>query len=167
MENLPQLQDIHLAANPSWWPLAIGWWLLISILIFLLAWLFLKLRQHAKLKKQRREILAKLNVLETNLNKSTCNEVVGDINILLRQLAIHYYPRKKIASLTGYNWLQFLDQSGKTSGFSKGAGRILIEAPYQPETASRQDQNFNKEEFFPLIKRWIKTISKNQGNTND
>ena len=163
MENLPQLQDIHLAASPSWWPLAIGWWILISFALLLSIWMLLKLRQIAKLKKQREMILSKLKLLEENRDKSSSNEIVTKINILLRQLAIHYYPRNKIASLTGIDWLDFLDKSGNTSGFSKGAGRILIEAPYQPETLSKQAQNFNKEEFFPLIRRWIKTISKDQG----
>jgi hypothetical protein len=30
--DLSQLKDIHLPDDISWWPLAIGWWLLITIL---------------------------------------------------------------------------------------------------------------------------------------
>ncbi len=163
MDKLPQLQDIHFAPSPSWWPLAIGWWVLIAFSLLLLTWLFIKLRQQVKLKKQRQMIFSQLALLEKNSKKGSCNEVVAKVNILLRQLAIHYYSSNKIASLTGHNWLRFLDQSGNTSGFSKGAGRILIEAPYQPETASQQEQNFNAEEFFPLVKQWTKHVTRNQG----
>ena len=33
---LAQLQDIHSAGNPGWWPPAPGWWLLVLILLLLL-----------------------------------------------------------------------------------------------------------------------------------
>lgn len=162
MENLPQLQDIHLPASPSLWPLAYGWWFLLSILIFLLAWLFLTLYRKAKLKKRQKQMLSKFKSLEEKLKKNPSNKTIAEINTLLRQLAINTYPREKIASLTGSDWLHFLDQSGKTTNFSKGAGRVLIEAPYQPDTTTGLLENFNQDEFLPLIKKWIKTLIKNE-----
>ena len=161
MENLPQLQDIHLPVSPSFWPLAIGWWFLLSVAIFLLAWFFLTLYRKAKLKKRQKQMLAKFTQLEVKLKQQPSNAAIAEINTLLRQLAINTYPREKIASLTGGDWLHFLDQSGKTTNFSKGAGRILIEAPYQQETATGLLENFNQDEFLPLIKKWIKTLVKN------
>ncbi|HIQ14717.1 MAG TPA: DUF4381 domain-containing protein, partial [Leucothrix sp.] len=87
------------------------------------------------------------------------NEAIASINIFLRQLAISKYPRSDIASLTGAKWLQFLDESGNTQEFTKGAGRILVDAPYQ----SGELQNLNSAEFTPLMRSWIKKVVKRGG----
>ncbi|MEE9445967.1 MAG: DUF4381 domain-containing protein [Cocleimonas sp.] len=149
------LKDIHLAGSPDFWPPAIGWWILLSIILLALSALFLsvrsKLRQQAKLKKQREKLMAKLKMYEDKLTQNPSNKTIADMNTLLRQLAVNYYPRSKISSLTGCDWLKFLDQSGNTRGFTKGAGRILIEAPYQ----SGDPENLNLDEFISLIRKWV------------
>ena len=84
-------------------------------------------------------------------------EPIAETNVLLRRFALAYYPDQNIASLTGSDWLNFLDQSGKTQDFSRGAGRILIDAPYR----AGQLENYNSDEFIPLIRKWInQTIQK-------
>ena len=164
MENtVPQLHDIHLPDNPGIWPLAVGWWILLALLLLIALWVFLKRRKQLKLKKQRDVIFAKLDRLEKHLKEKPSNHVIAEINTLLRQLAVNYYPRARIASLTGAQWLQFLDQSGKTQDFTKGAGRILIDAPYQPDDSSGNLNNFNKDEFIPLIRRWVKKVVQTGG----
>ncbi|MEP6880575.1 MAG: DUF4381 domain-containing protein, partial [Dokdonella sp.] len=34
----PELRDIHLPADPSWWPPAPGWWILAAILLGVTIW---------------------------------------------------------------------------------------------------------------------------------
>ncbi len=162
MDNaLPQLHDIHLPGNASIWPLAIGWWVLLTLLLITAIWLLLKWHKQRKIKAQRDMIFSKLETLEKKLQNKPDNQAIAEINTLLRQLAVNYYPRTKIASLTGARWLQFLDQSGKTKDFTKGAGRILIDAPYQPD-GSDGLHNFNKDEFIPLVRNWVKKMLKNR-----
>ena len=85
---------------------------------------------------------------------------VGQIkNILLRRLALAYYPNASVASLTGGDWLKFLDESGNTLNFTRGAGRILIEAPYR----SGKLENYNGDEFIPLIRKWVIKTSRKVG----
>lgn len=163
MDNaLPKLHDIHLPDSPGIWPLAIGWWILLGLVLLAALWFYLRWRKQRKLKEQRDLIFSKLNALEKNLQNKPGNQAIAEINTLLRQLAVNFYPRSKIASLTGSQWLQFLDQSGKTNEFSKGAGRILIDAPYQPDNSDGLS-NFNKDEFIPLVRRWVKKMLKNRG----
>jgi len=156
MEKL-QLQDIHLPESASFWPLALGWWLLIAVVVVLIAWLIVKVLKRIKQRKYRAKIFSKFDVLEKKLKTKPSNAVIAEINTLLRQLAVTYYPRSKIASLTGGDWLHFLDQSGGTQGFSRGAGRILIEAPYRLE---KEVENLNIKELIPLIRSWARKVVK-------
>jgi hypothetical protein len=161
MESSLQLQDIHLPESASFWPLALGWWLLLALVIVLVSWLIFKILKRAKQKKHRTKILAKFTALEIKLKAEPSNNTIAEINTLLRQLAISYYPRAQIASLTGGDWLHFLDESGDTHDFSRGAGRILIEAPYQLEKSNEQSlENLNINEFIPLVHRWAKKVIK-------
>jgi len=157
-----QLQDIHLPGSASFWPPAPGWWLLLALLIFITIWAVIKLRKKARLKKQQNLILAQLDALEADLKKHPSNETIAEINTLLRQLAVNYYPRDEIASLTGAQWLQFLDSAGGTRAFSKGAGRILVDAPYQASDLT----NLNLDEFVPLVRKWVRKIVKNGGGVS-
>ena len=152
------LKDIHLAGSPDFWPPAIGWWILLTLVLFALGALFLairsKLQQQAKRKKQREKLMAKLKIFEDNLSQNPSNKTIAEMNTLLRQLAVNYYPRSEISSLTGSDWLKFLDQSGNTQGFTKGAGRILVEAPYQ----AGDPENLNLDEFIALIRKWVQRL---------
>ncbi len=162
MESL-QLQDIHLPGSASFWPLAFGWWILLVMIISVATWLVIKVIKRAKEKRHQHKILDKFKSLEKKLKTKPSNATIAEINTLLRQLAITYYPRTEVASLTGSDWLYFLDESGSTHEFSRGAGRILIEAPYQLENQLENQtddhiENLNINEFLPLIQNWAKKI---------
>ena len=59
----PQLRDIHLPPEPSWWPPAPGWWLLAALLLaLLLAGIWWWRRQRRAL-QQRRQVLRELDRL--------------------------------------------------------------------------------------------------------
>ena len=165
-DNVPKLRDIHLPGEPGIWPLAPGWWILIAVLLVLLIWLLVKLLKRARQKRYQQKILDQYSVLEQSLLKHPDNQSIAAINTFLRQLAVNHYPRTDIASLTGNNWLAFLDKAGDTSEFTQGAGRILIDAPYQRNArdqgnASNQPaqlQNFDQRQFSTLIRNWIKQL---------
>jgi hypothetical protein len=59
----PELRDIHLPPDPSWWPPAPGWWALTVLLLVMLlagAWLW---RRRLQLVRQRAQVLAELDRL--------------------------------------------------------------------------------------------------------
>ncbi len=159
-QQLPQLKDIHLPADPSIWPLALGWWLLLALSLAIAVWFFFTGRKYLCIKKHKRMLFDELAQLEKKLTDSPDKSLVTETNILLRRLALAYYPNAKVASLTGGDWLKFLDESGNTRNFSRGAGRILIDAPYR----SGELKNYNGDEFVPLIRKWVtKTSRKVEG----
>ena len=154
---LPQLRDIHLPAEPSMWPLAIGWWIVLVLLIVIVVLLFIKIRQYKKFKRYQTELLKQFEYLEASFRKKPCNQSIAKINTLLRQVAVNTYPREDTASLTGNDWLTFLDKSGNTNKFTQGEGKVLIEAPYQMEAALNEpNTSFHHDKFITLTRAWIK-----------
>lgn len=96
------LADIHLPSVPGYWPLAWGWWLCIAFVLSAIAVATLLLIRRQQRQQARKEAIQQLR----KLNDPAC---FNDINLLLRQTAMSYYPRQQVAGLTGGNWLAFLD----------------------------------------------------------
>ena len=163
MDSALQLKDIHLPPPPGVWPLAPMWWILLVFLLLICTWIALRLYRRSRRKKYRNRILAKYRLLEEQLIKQADNETIAQINTLLRQLAVNYYPRSETASLTAFDWLNFLDKTAETQEFTKGAGRILMDAPYR----NGKLKNLNLDEFTPLIRGWIKkTVNQHSKQTH-
>lgn len=153
-----ELADIHMPATPSVWPPALGWWVLLALIVALITLAVVKLLRYKKLKTQQQRTLQALTLLETKLlqgDEEKKTEALSEINILLRRLALMHFPRKKLASLTGENWLQFLDKSGNTQDFSQGAGRILADVPY----LARMPDSANLKGLTQVVKQWVKQVS--------
>ena len=86
-------------ALPLWWPLAPGWWLLIAfvlVAVAIAAW-----RTIAAYRKNayRREALAALDTIAPQ-----------QLPTLLKRVALSAYPRSEVASLTGSDWVAFLNR---------------------------------------------------------
>lgn len=156
-----QLHDIHIPSDPNAWPFAIGWWILIALALCLLFYICLKIQRLFRIKKHKKLLHQEYSALEGKLQNKPDKDLIAEMNVFLRRLALAFYPNKNIASLTGADWLHFLDTSGKTHDFSRGAGRILIEAPYR----SGQLENYNSDEFIPLVRNWVNSTIKKQVNS--
>jgi len=126
------LKDIHLPDAISWWPPAIGWWLVaifIPLLSFFLYWLYKRLTRKTAIKTAKKTLaIIKQYGAEDNDKK------LRELSILIRRVAISTSPRRETASLTGREWLAFLDQSVTGSPFSNGCGNLLAEAAYRKNT---------------------------------
>ena len=146
-----ELRDIHAAAAPALWPPAPGWWLLAVLLIALLAvgslWLLRRYRAY-RLKRQIMDELDALSDSNIDINKE---EFLMKLSILLRRIALRRYSREQVASLTGSDWLQFLDATGGNGDFEHGIGQVLEVGPYRP-----QNRELPAGELLALARRWIK-----------
>lgn len=129
MDALP-LRDIHLPDPISWWPPAIGWWIVAGVAILSVAaaaWLIRRWRQTTVAKLALRE----LDRLEKDSSLGI-TEKLRRLSILLRRVGLSTYPREDVAGLTGEAWLEWLDRPLETPRFSRGVGRSLLDAPYRP-----------------------------------
>ena len=129
---LAELRDIRLPADPGWWPPAPGWWVLALVCLILLAagalWL---VRRHRRLAPQRAFRRAVQDILaDPGLDERAR---LHSLSRVTRRYAISVYGRERVASLSGEQWLSFLDQAMEPPGaFSQGRGRILGEDLYRP-----------------------------------
>ena len=153
MTELP-LKDIHLPDAISWWPPAVGWWLLallIPTLIVFLYWLYKRLTRKTALKTAKKALAAiQLNVELDNTQK------LRELSMLLRRVAVSLAPRTEVASLTGQSWLGFLDKSLVGAPFSEGAGQLLVTAPYRNTAPSDQEITL----LINLCEDWFKAQTK-------
>ena len=150
-----QLRDIHLPAPPDFWPPAPGWWLLVAVALGLATWAGVLLWRHIKIRRQRRRILAMLEQMEHSSAGAATPEFLAQLSRLTRRLALMRFPRQEIASLTGQDWLRFLDSSGGEGQFSQGPGRVLAQGPYMRNLTEDVDSRA----LTSLIRRWIERNS--------
>lgn len=127
------LRDIHMPASVPLWPPASGWWILAGLIVLALAaaWLAYLRRRYMKLsavRLAREELRGLADRYRDDRDPVT---LARQLSILLRRVSISLFPRTDVASLTGDDWLRFLDGQVEDAPFSRGDGRILAEAPYR------------------------------------
>ena len=148
------LKDIHLPQAIGWWPPAIGWWLLvifIPLLIVCLYWFYKRLTRKTAINTAKNNLAAiKKNSALDNYTK------LREVSMLIRRVAISVAPRTEAASLTGSQWLAFLDKSVTGAPFSEGDGQLLADAPYRntPPTELEISQ------LISLCEDWLKAQTK-------
>lgn len=112
--DLSNLRDIVVPPEVALWPPAPGWWILlaggIAMATIFAGMIIARYRHNA----YRRAALAALDTAEA-----------GDISTILKRAALAAWPRAEVASLTGADWLAFLDRTARSDAFSRGAGRDL------------------------------------------
>lgn len=140
--SLEQLHDIIEPAAISPWPPAAGFWFLLALLLLWLSAIALTLWQRHRRNRYRRLAVAQLQALSSQLDKGDQpSHVIAAIGELLKRTALVAYPRQQVASLSGSDWLQFLNHSAATDAFSSDTARLLTHSAYQraqPPPSGRQ-----------------------------
>lgn len=160
MNDLP-LRDIHLPDSVSWWPLAIGWWLL-PVLILLIAFLIYKIIEYKKHNKKiayKKIALNELKNIRTQFKDNDNSvELIRAISSLLRRIALSYLPRENIASLTGKKWTEQLNKLCSQEIFTDEITSQLESAPYMPEST------VDNKELLISCEAWIRALPETRNN---
>ncbi len=187
VNTLDQLKYLHFPEDNLWWPPAPAIILILLLVTItfgaLIKALIKKIYLSYQLKpvklalKQLKEIktyyIGTIDTNNINTNNKISHELITiqKINILLKKCAIlqfsnnsHYSNKKKnqhnninIESLSGNDWLVFLNSTGKTNLFTQDEGQILNLA-YQNIFFSDQDLQNNIVKLIALTEQWIKKI---------
>jgi Domain of unknown function (DUF4381) len=148
------LKDIHLPEAIGWWPPAIGWWLLpalIPLFMVFLYWFYKRLRRKNAIKTARKYLASiKENPALDNGKK------LRELSMLIRRVAISITPRTEVASLTGRQWLAFLDKSVTGAPFSAGCGQLLTDGPYRNNPPNELEIS----QLISLCEDWLKAQAK-------
>ena len=80
-------------------------------------------------------------------------EILRDLSQILRRVALTFCADENVSSLHGAEWLEFLDRTGNTTEFTKGAGQVFGNELYQKNPEIEIDV------LFPMVKKWIMDCS--------
>ena len=112
--DLSNLRDIVVPPEVALWPPAPGWWILLAGGIAMAAIFAGMIVARYRRNSYRRAALVALDTADA-----------GDISSILKRVALAAWPRTEVASLTGAEWLAFLDRTARSNVFTQGAGRDL------------------------------------------
>ena len=136
MISIEQLQPIILPDPISWWPPAIGWWLLTALLIILiLAWYYFshsyaQRTQQPSVDPLRASALQQLHTLAKPYNGEHAGPWLQQLNQLLKRICASRYPEHASHTLSGREWLAFLDSRCPAAGLTRWM--ILVQGAYEP-----------------------------------
>lgn len=154
-QNLP-LRDIHLPSDIGWWPPAVGWWLLV-ILVLLSAYGMLRIYLHITRRTATTQATIALDKLRLDEDMPPL-EKIRQLSSLLRRVAISTGIRSEVAGLHGMAWLSYLDQSVPGMPFTQGCGQLFAEGPFRQHFTTGGDGAPEKEvmALMQLSEQWIK-----------
>ncbi|RUO61560.1 hypothetical protein CWI76_04745 [Pseudidiomarina marina] len=122
-----EMNDIVAAPAASWWPLAIGWYILAAVtLVTVISAMVLSVRAYRK-RRPRRLALRQL--------RQQPPETLSAITLLLKQATLAYVPHHNTL-----NWWDFLSEqlSSRQRRRYQPLLASLSEASYQPHVAQQQ-----------------------------
>lgn len=153
MNAADQLRDIHLPDPVSAWPPAIGWWIVLALLIIACFLLFKFIRY---IKNRRVTTPIDLRAMFRNELALIKQEYKGhndqrvlaqDISAFLRRMVIKENPAiaKMVSGQTGRAWLETLDNHFNYGHVFIQSAKVITEAPYNPKL------HFNADELLQLL----------------
>lgn len=154
---LDQLKDIHLPAPILTWPWAPGWWLLLSLALLAIAAAVVFLLRYLDKNRYRGVALNQLKIIDRKLMQEThlCTATLAELSQLLRRCALHHYGNQEVASLSGDEWLQFLESKVPDLGFSGATALLLTDAVYQhPNNLQASEQEIPA--LINMSRQWIR-----------
>jgi hypothetical protein len=148
---LAGLRGYHLPEPVSWWPPAPGWWVLALLVLVLAAALGLGFARRYRRGRPSRIARQELAALRAAYQRDGDAAALSrGLSRLLRRVALSRFPRRRVAGLTGEDWLAFLDEQGGGGRFHDGPGRLLVEAPYRPAPELPADA------LTDLVREWVR-----------
>jgi len=129
---LAQLQDIHSAGQPMWWPPAPGWWLIGFVVLLLLMVLVRKMLGWLSVRRRRKAWLEALDqLIREHDSRQQPHEYLASLNRLFRAVALKAFPGTACARLQGDEWVAFIASlmPENETGVCLGA---LARGPYEP-----------------------------------
>ena len=148
------LRDIHLPDDPSIWPLAFGWWLLIIVAIIIG---YFAIRKIIKLKKRNQLIKLmqdELMLINDGFKKhNSKHQLAVEISELLKRFVRHVLHDNEASSLTGSLWIDYLNEQSNSKVFNPFRTE-LTQAQYHPQI------DFDAPRLMATVKNYFPSVIK-------
>lgn len=135
---LSQLRDIHLPEPGGFWPPAFGWWILLALLLLLviaaLAWWLRRRHRH----RWKAPALERLEQLEAAGGAD--NQWFSDLNETLKRGAMVCHSSRYPESLSGEQWVHFLEKTWPTSSPPTDLLNAMVAASWQSQPQCQPNQ---------------------------
>lgn len=147
---LLNLRDIHMPLPVSAWPPGPGYFVIAACVAAILIG-YVLYRTYRRKGALIREALAKLDILEQDYQNQvhSTQYTAANITTLLKRVALVYHPRAQVASLSGADWICFLNQTSKELDFSSVSESIL-DSPFNPKAKEPLSP------LFDITRLWLK-----------
>ncbi len=150
MNNLDGLRDIHFPdVTASWFPPALGWWLLLAFIFII--WSGVRLWNVLRIKSLKYISLRELTRIEKSLSTNSAIE----LSIILKRICLIKFKDENIRDIYGKEWGEFINKKGKTFIKNKQIAEDIALAPYQ------NDKHFNDDKILSMIdfcKEWVRKV---------
>ncbi len=156
--DLSGLRDVHGLMEPSFFPPAIGWWLVAGFILclFILVWgwyrfYYMSSKQYAQ------------RVLREIMRAGLPTMALGvEISKLLKRVALVRFPREKVAELSGTEWAQFLSDHGGRK-LTKEQADFIAQSAFMP---AQKTVAIDEKKLYTAVSQWINRVFKkdNYGN---
>ncbi len=149
--SLLQLRDIHEPASIGFFPLALGWWILIGLLVILL-FAFFGLRKYINnpKRKLKTQALKEFQRIKVNYAKNADKTLLLEsISSMLRKITLSYFPEKSRANLTGDGWLVYLDSMSRYPIFQADCGQVFSGDQYKKTIV------FDDQYLLNSLEQWV------------
>ena len=147
LQDLSALRDVLEPPPVSWAPQTVGWLVVAAVAAVAAAVALRRAVRRYRADGYRRAALAELARIEAELPATAAAPAVA---ALLKRTALAAYPRAEVATLTGADWLAFLDRTYGGDGFRAGPGRALPALTY-----ARPADGGELGELYALGRAWI------------
>jgi len=152
-EALPGLNDIVVPEPVAWTPQTVGWVAVLVVAVGLSVWGLFRRHRRVVANRYRVTALEELEAIERDLSSGARDEALARVPILVKRAALSFTDRDRVASLSGEQWLSFLDETYGGTGFTQGPGRGLTELAYaRPGT---EETSEDRRELISLVRTWI------------
>ena len=110
---LAQLRNLDTPAEISWWPPALGWWILASLVIAaIIAFVLITVRDYRAGAAARQAKVcitqAHQSYLDSDASALSRSIFLQEVNAILKRLAANYEGSNQVAGLTGKAWRSYL-----------------------------------------------------------
>ena len=155
--SLDDLKDIVDINGVPWWPPAPIWWAIAAIALFSVLYCCYRLSKYIAFKNSwRHTIFKQLLLLEKNVYDSPASEQIADLSKYIRLINVRKFGRADCASLTGDNWINWLNSHDpKKYDWSQHKDILLSQYQYP----NRHDDKLSNEilKITGAIKIWLKS----------